>query len=186
MPSHNQPWRPPAWRAAALYSALGLATLITLAATLGPRILPYHTYVVMSGSMTPAIPVGALVIDQPVQGAQLRVGDVISFTPPDHLHDTITHRIYAIKASSRGMNLITKGDANNTADGWALPAAGTIWRVSFAIPWLGYIFGSTTMLSGHTLFVLLPAGALAGLLLYELWRPQAGRSLKDEGGRGSI
>src|SRR5260370_1254815 len=43
---------------------LVLLVAAALAATVGPLFLPYRTYAVLSGSMAPGIPVGALVIER--------------------------------------------------------------------------------------------------------------------------
>ncbi len=42
----------------------------------------FETFAVLSGSMRPGMPVGTLVLTQPVATAEIRVGDVITFHPP--------------------------------------------------------------------------------------------------------
>jgi signal peptidase len=145
--------------------------VVTLLATVGPKVLPYRTYAVMSASMVPAIPVGALTVEQRVDPYQLRVGDVISFQEPGRSNRTITHRVSAIHEAAAGFRLTTKGDANNSVDGWPVQTRDPLWRVSFAVPLLGYIFGSMTMPAGRAVFVLLPAAVLILLLLYEVLKP---------------
>ena len=48
-----------------------------LLVSVGPRILPYQTYFVRSGSMEPTIGTGSMVVLTKVDGAQLVPGDVI-------------------------------------------------------------------------------------------------------------
>jgi signal peptidase len=42
----------------------------------------WHIDTVLSGSMEPAIPTGSMVITGPVAASDIRVGDVIAFSPP--------------------------------------------------------------------------------------------------------
>ena len=58
-----------------------------------PHLLGYEQYVVVSGSMEPAIPVGSLVMAKPVKPAELQVGDVIVFYTERHIDTPVTHRV---------------------------------------------------------------------------------------------
>ena len=72
--------------------------------------------IVVSGSMSPAIDTGDLVIDNPVgaqQAAQLQVGQIVTF----HSGSTvITHRIHAMTSVNGEVAYVTKGDANTAPD----------------------------------------------------------------------
>lgn len=65
-------------------------------------------YRVATGSMTPTIGVGNVVVVQPQ--AEYRKGDIITFITHDG--KTITHRIAEVKPEG----YVTKGDANNHTD----------------------------------------------------------------------
>lgn len=78
----------------------------------------HPTMIVLSGSMTPAIRTGDLVIDDHVttaQASQLQAGQIISFRSMPAAK-TITHRILALTTLGGQKAYITKGDANNAAD----------------------------------------------------------------------
>ena len=75
-------------------------------------------FAVLSGSMTPVIDTGDLVIDQHVsatQAAQLHAGQIITF---DHGGGAtpITHRIAAVTGTGAAVEYTTKGDSNTAAD----------------------------------------------------------------------
>ena len=72
--------------------------------------------VVLSGSMSPAIHTGDLVIDDPVGAAaasHLQAGQVISFQSGGRV---ITHRIAMVTGAGGQVAYVTKGDANQSAD----------------------------------------------------------------------
>jgi signal peptidase len=84
---------------------------------------------VLTGSMAPHIPTGTLVAVTPVQPAQLRVGEVIMFVPPQPwgtpTGGPILHRIVALTHTPDGRAQIrTKGDANTAMDPWTIDASG--------------------------------------------------------------
>jgi signal peptidase len=111
-----------------------LLTVLVLAA-LGPAVLlatgvlPYKVYIVHTGSMTPTIPSRSAVI---VHEGAYHVGQVISFESQNGL---VTHRLIARKA---GGALVTKGDANQTADPGSATASQVIGGVVAAPRMLGY------------------------------------------------
>ena len=128
--------------AAVLCIAAILAVFI-LSATDTARLVP-----VMSNSMAPDMPVGALALTLPVARADITVGDVIVFTDPDHPTIRVIHRIvhvYGPDEASKFTNwdptqltASTMGDNNPVADPWTLTVAdATIWRLDRSLPYLG-------------------------------------------------
>src|SRR5918994_5872947 len=102
----------------ALVLAAGLlfGLLLVLPAALG-----WQRYVITSGSMTGSYDRGSVVFDEVVPVSELRVGDVITYTPPPGAGPSgkITHRIESIGSDQLGQPLFrTKGDANEAADPW--------------------------------------------------------------------
>ena len=146
--------------------AVGLVFL-----TLGPRVLPFQTYTVLSGSMRPVIAVGSIAVLEPVGAGELGVGDIITFGRPDRPTEFVTHRIIRVEPRAEGPVFITKGDANGVEDPWEVPAGGRGWRYVWSIPFLGYVLVTMQSPIGRVLLLLLPALALAGWTLLELWRP---------------
>lgn len=78
-----------------------------------PNLFGYKVYVVLSGSMTPNINKGDLVIVKDVSFNELSVGDVITFKSKK-ADNYVTHRISEINIKEE--KIITKGDANNVED----------------------------------------------------------------------
>ena len=109
--------------------ALGLAVLVV-----GPRMYPFETFYVRSGSMSPTIPVGSLVIATRTPAAKLGVGDVIVFSRPDRPGTMVVHRIEAVVTTPSGRAFVTKGDANGSPDGWH--AIYSLRRAGFVVGWL--------------------------------------------------
>ena len=140
----------------ARFAKNALLVLVCLAAVvpavlLVTGVLPYKILVVHTGSMTPTIPSRSAVF---VREGTYRVGQVISFETPNGV---VTHRLVARR--SDGM-LVTKGDANRTADpGLTSPA-----RV------IGGVIAAPRMLGYWLVYLKNPAGAASLLLtLVCLW-----------------
>jgi signal peptidase len=125
--------------------ALVCLALVVPAVLLVSGVLPYKVYVVHTGSMSPTIPSKSAVI---VKKGVYRVGQVVSYQSSNGV---VTHRL--IKRSSDGM-LVTKGDANRTADPGAVSPSKVIGGVVAAPRMLGY----------WLMYLKNPAG-LASLLL---------------------
>ena len=124
-----------------LRASLGVVVLGLLTLAVGPRLYPFQSFYVRSGSMTPTIPVGSLVVTTRAPAASLRVGDVIVFDRPDRPGMMIVHRIAAVVQTPDGPAFLTKGDANNSPDGWVVPARGEGWRAAYSFPGLGFTVG---------------------------------------------
>jgi signal peptidase I len=155
-----------------------LGTLIILAALLAclgltvPRFVNVQSYVVVSGSMEPTIPVGSLVYAKPVEPATLQQGDVIVFYSTNAASPSggagqdgvipVTHRV--VENHVEDGEIITKGDANTSAD--ISPAAyiNVVGKVFAHIPKLGYLAAPLASLPGKIGMVMV---ILAGFLLTE-------------------
>ena len=116
-------------------SALTVALATFAGVLVAIRVLGFSAAVVTGGSMAPAIPMGALILIEPVGPASITVGDVITYTLPDRL---ITHRVIAITHDDAGLQLVTKGDANDAADPVAIRAGAAVGAVRLTVPWAGY------------------------------------------------
>ena len=147
---------------------LAIVVVGLLVLQVGPRLLPYRVFDVLSGSMQPAIPVGAEVIDQAVPGPSLRVGDVITYEHPRHPGTYITHRVIAIDHTGLAPIISTRGDANGAPDPWKVQVQSTMLRVRVTIPLLGYFLGSLASPYVRLVMVILvAAGAVA--FVAEMW-----------------
>lgn len=165
-------------------SGIALVCVVLVAALMVvPTILGYQRYVLVSGSMTPAIPTGSVVYDEVVPVSELEVGDVITFLPPPSYGVTtpVTHRIHEISKNADGKKEFrTKGDANEAPDPWRMtfdrPDQA---RVVHHIEYLGYIYIALSNRWVQLLVLGLPALALMVVICVALWR-EAGEAVKRE------
>ena len=116
--------------------------------------LPYRLYVIHTGSMSPTIPTGSVVL---VREHRYQVGQAVTL----RIHGTlVTHRLVAVNADG---TIDTKGDADRSNDPWHARATDIVGGVVLAPHWLGYAL----------VYLRQPAGAasivLALLLAWQTW-----------------
>lgn len=151
---------------------VALALILMLAVVVGPRIFPYQSYGVLSGSMVPNLPVGSMVFVTQVDASDLKVGDVITVNNPTRPGTLVTHRIVELKNTGNGKAIITKGDANGNPDPWFVNATGKGWRMAFNVPYLGYIVGFICD-PMFRWWVTIFSGAVLGIIfMIEIWKPK--------------
>jgi signal peptidase len=155
---------------AAVWAALGLgAGLVALAGA--PRILGLQSFTVMSGSMEPAISTGDVVVERRIRPLQARVGDVVTFKDTAR-HELVTHRVRSMRARGPVVSYITQGDANTGMEHWSVRTDGTIGRVLYHVPRIGYALVWTRLPIARLMLVVIPALLLGVLELVRLWRPR--------------
>ena len=128
------------WARFVIAGMLAMCLLIlagTILLTLGAKTTGRDTLVIRGGSMQPAIPLGAVVVTQPVDPAAIAVGDVISIHAISGV--VYTHRVIAIDELAGAVAFQTQGDANATPDPALVPAGAVMGRVVFTVPLLGYL-----------------------------------------------
>ena len=162
-------------RASRVVSALLLTAGLLFGAVLVlPALAGWQRYVIVSGSMTGTYDRGSLVIDDVVPVADLKVGDVITYTPPDGAgpDGLVTHRIAEISRDKVGRRVYrTKGDFNKSADPWTFTLGQESQaRVHFGIPYLGFAVAALSRRDLRMLIVGLPAALIALTSLAGLWR----------------
>jgi signal peptidase len=115
------------------------AMATTLVVAVAAVFFVYHArpQIVMTGSMAPAIPLGALILTVPLRGEAVP-GDVILFPHPWR-HATVVHRVVAVERGAVDSDYVTKGDANEQEDGWRTSVASATGRLIATIPYLGYV-----------------------------------------------
>ena len=169
-PAPADPVDGPASRGGLLPVLVGLlvAALLTLplAAVLGS----YQTYVVLTGSMAPALPVGTLLVTAPVAADAVAVGDVVTVPRPDRPGETVTHRVVRVDDGPAGRFLQTRGDANPVPDAWRVPAQGELRRVVVALPAVGRLLQAAADPAARFPLLVLPSLLLGALTLVNLWR----------------
>lgn len=121
------------WLSYTVYA--GCAVLITL------FLMPvggWKALNVLTGSMEPALHPGDLVLIHRVPLAELKPGDIITYTNPRNPTQTITHRYVSTKEVAGVPLVTTKGDANPSNDA-AFPGGRVVGRVATIIPGAGQL-----------------------------------------------
>lgn len=146
---------------------IGVLVLVIVAAPFVAHAVPQtvgadHSYVVVSGSMEPAIDAASVVWVKDAPTSSIEEGDVITFRNRDSGPPT-THRVVEVYGDGR---FITKGDANAAPDGDPVEPGRVLGEVAFSIPLIGYfvLFAQTRL--GMFLVIVLP---FALLVANELW-----------------
>ena len=93
----------------------------------------------LTGSMSPGINPGDVVVTSPKPAAEVEVGDVISYHIPVEDHRVETHRVIKVTHEENGTIAVeTKGDNNNNVDPWtAIIEGDTVWEVQAVVPKVG-------------------------------------------------
>ena len=128
-------------------SVILAAAIIVCLALAAPRLAGIDSYVVVSGSMEPAIPVGSMVYSKACDPAELGEGDIIVFYETMGSGVPVTHRI--VENDTDKGEIITKGDANAQADLAPVIYNNVTGKVVMHVPYLGLLAAplSTMILS---------------------------------------
>ena len=109
-------------------------------------VLNRNVLIVQSGSMSPSVRTGDVVVVKNVaqsQRSSLQVGDVVTFKAANNQAKLITHRIVGVRHLPNGETFYTtKGDANEVQDSALLTPDRVIGEVEFRVPRLGYALNS--------------------------------------------
>lgn len=106
--------------------------------TVIPRVTGGQALTVLSGSMTPGIPVGSVVVVRPVDPETLQVGDVVTYQVEPGRPIYITHRVVDIQRGPQTV-FTFKGDANRVPDSAPVVSGQVRGKVWFHVPYLGTI-----------------------------------------------
>ena len=163
---------------------IGVAMIILLMAAaaftfLAPR-FGWSVDTVYSGSMEPQLKVGGVVVTRPVAAGEVKVGDIITFHSP--LNDRLTsHRVIAVEDGSP-VQFQTKGDANDHADPFVVPAQNLAGEVCFHMPYLGYAAQFIRSPLGLLLTLCLPGLAIMVMEIVRICRTLKEEKIKKEYG----
>ncbi|WP_022927968.1 signal peptidase I [Patulibacter americanus] len=144
----------------------GFGLVVLLAATV-PSAFGDRTFVVRSGSMTPAIRTGDIVAVRGVPARAVRVGDIVTF---DNRGKFTSHRVRSIEPRGNRLAFVTQGDANTGQEHWQVAANGTVGRVVDRVPMLGFAVVQVRSTAGQLGLIVLPALLLGLLVLRRIWR----------------
>lgn len=125
------------------WSALRWSLLLAcLALLLGlvvvPQVMGATPYVVLTGSMRPAMPPGTIAVVEPRDFARIQIDDVVTFQARSGDPEVITHRVIGFANVGGERRLVTRGDANGTSDEAPIREEQVRGVVAYAVPWLGW------------------------------------------------
>lgn len=121
----------------------------------------WQLQVVRTSSMSPTYPSGTLLVSEPTAPADVRTGDVLTFSAPWRNRALVTHRVRLVEIAEDGARqFITRGDASDADDPSALPEREARSVVRWGVPKLGTLVWALRGWRGVTLLVVLPAAVL--------------------------
>ena len=128
-------------------------------------------YVVTSGSMSPTIEAGDVIVTQDVSPDEIERGDVVTFHDGGSA-DTgyVTHRVVDIVEEDGDRFVELKGDANEEPDEGLVPAEYAQGDLHLHIPYLGHLLLFARSSLGLFVLVIAPGLALVGSGSWQLLR----------------
>ena len=154
------------------------------------------SYVVLSGSMEPAISTGDVVVVYDSDPAMIDEGDVITFRQEGD--DTpVTHRVVGVvDRPGQEVAFRTKGDANEDPDPSPVPASSVVGRVPMVslpvvgptlvrFPYMGYLVAFTGSQYGYVALIGVPIALLIASEIWSLARSERGKDDREEGDPGA-
>jgi signal peptidase len=162
------------WALIGIGSALALTLLLPLA---------FHgrPLTVMSGSMEPTIMTGDVVVSLQIAPLDARPGDVVSFNDPNRGGALVTHRVRSMRRRGGKVEFVTKGDANNTVEKWAIGQDKRIGRTVVRLPRLGKALVFARTRNGLLVLVLVPLLLLGTLEIASIWKDDDDKPIREVG-----
>lgn len=142
------------------------AIVLLVAVAVGGPLVGLHVVRLATGSMSPGLPAGSLLLVQDTPASEVQPGDVVMVQRPDSR--PVTHRVVAIEAptvETEGRFALTlRGDANATDD----PQPYSVDRVGqmiVGVPWGGQVAEFIRTPTGMGVLTVL----FSSLVLWVLW-----------------
>ncbi|WWU64297.1 signal peptidase I [Clostridium baratii] len=98
----------------------------------------YKFYDILTGSMSPTINPGSLIIVKEIDSNEVKEGDIITFKGSSTSNLT-THRIVEVIEKNNNIKFQTKGDANDVLDPMLVDEGLLVGKVVFNIPYMGKV-----------------------------------------------
>jgi signal peptidase I len=136
-------------------------------------LLGYRGVAIKSGSMTPTIGVGSLVISRSVSPLELRPHQIVTFRDPALHQQLVTHRVLSVKRAGNRVDFVTKGDANLVTEHWNVPVSGTLGQEQFVIPMVGKWLAQVNSKVARVVEIAFISLLLCCLAVHWIWREPA-------------
>ena len=127
---------------------------------------------VITESMEPEIPVGALIISKETSIEKIEVGDVICFRSLESYmnNSVVTHRVVGITEKNGEIALRTRGDSNNSEDGFYVTRYNLIGKVIYHTEEGSFITNAYALLTsgiGFFTLIVIPVIVITVYILHE-------------------
>jgi signal peptidase I len=146
------------------------ALFAALLASAAPLAIGDRSFTLRSGSMTPTMETGDVVVTEPISPLSARVGDIVTFVDPEGTGKLFSHRVQSIRPAGEAVHFVTRGDANTSVERWSVPAGGSIGKVVYRVPKIGYALVWTGTPEGRIALIAIPALLLCWTALARIWR----------------
>ena len=126
----------------------------------------WQLVVLTSGSMSPGLPAGSIVVTHELPASEVAVGDIVTVAGES---SQVTHRVVSIEGDSTLLDtrtLTLKGDANSSVDPRTYEVA-TAGVVAFGLPW-----GGQLVLGMRNPLVIGAISVAVALLVLWAWWPK--------------
>ena len=111
-----------------------------------------RSFVVLTGSMEPAIPVGSVVFSK--NFSIYNPNDIVAFKTGSV---TVTHRIIDFEVKNNEYFYKTQGDANNNPDSQPVSGGQILGKAFYIVPYVGKLAIFLKTLPGFLLLIVFPA-----------------------------
>ena len=129
------------------------------------------TYIVTSGSMSPTIETGDVIVTQDISPGEIETGDVVTFHDGSSADSGyVTHRVVDIVDEDGERYFELQGDANDNPDEGLVPAEYAQGDLHWHIPYLGYLLLFARSSLGLLVLVIGPGLALVASGSWQLLR----------------
>jgi signal peptidase len=143
---------------------LGLATLVVA------NLVGYRSLIVRSGSMGETIPVGSLVLTEPVPRQAVEVGDIAVVAPAGPSSSRL-HRVIEVHREGDDLVVVTQGDANAAPDSTPTTLSSDVQVRAASVPMFGSVLDGAGSRVGLLALATLAAAVIGWWGLRALWRP---------------
>ena len=111
-----------------------------------------RSFVVLTGSMEPAIPVGSIVFTKNFQ--VYTPNDIVAFKTGNVI---VTHRIIDFEIKNNEYFYKTQGDANKTPDSQQISGSQILGKTFYIVPYVGKLAIFIKTLPGFLMLIVFPA-----------------------------
>lgn len=119
---------------------LGLVVALAALLVVVPKATGSTPLTVLTSSMQPTFPPGALVVVRPVDTGLVEPGDVLTYQLESGEAAVVTHRVVEVVSTSDGMrSFVMRGDANGSVDAdpvMPVQVKGAVW---YSLPLVGWV-----------------------------------------------